>query len=190
MTGYPDHGREQDLEAVILSADAPSDFMVGILHDPELSERVTYIQGSPFNERDLERSSMDTASACFLLTNKFSPKPEEQDANTILTAMALKRCVWIARSWLLWHQARTTPHTAVAPRPARRFVMNKVQRRLRLCIQLIRPENANHFRHMTIGPNTELEHRDQIVCVERLKMKLLAKVLPGRCTVARAWVID
>lgn len=54
--------------------------------------------------------------------------------------------------------------------------MNKVHRRLRLCIQLIRPENANHFRHMTIGPETELEHRDQIVCVERLKMKLLAKV--------------
>lgn len=77
--------------------------MVGILHDPELGARVTYIQGSAFNERDLERSSMHTASACFLLTNKFSPQAEEQDANTILTAMSLKRCVpchMQARQWL------------------------------------------------------------------------------------------
>jgi len=89
---HADHGvEEQDLQAVILSPYPPSAFVLRLLNESELSSRITYIQGSPFKHRDLERAGMHHAAACFLLTNKFAPEPEEADAQIVLMAMAVKR---------------------------------------------------------------------------------------------------
>ena len=39
------------------------------------------IEGSALSERDLLRARAEGATACLLLADRFSPKPEEEDLN-------------------------------------------------------------------------------------------------------------
>jgi hypothetical protein len=39
------------------------------------------MEGSALSERDLLRSRAEAATACLLLADRFSPKPEEEDLN-------------------------------------------------------------------------------------------------------------
>jgi len=39
------------------------------------------MEGSALSERDLLRAKAEAATACLLLADRFSPKPEEEDLN-------------------------------------------------------------------------------------------------------------
>lgn len=54
-------------------------------------KHVTYLQGSPLRMEDRDRAAVSTASAAFVLANKQSDDPVEEDENTILTGLALKQ---------------------------------------------------------------------------------------------------
>jgi len=91
-----------DLRAVILQPCLPSAEMASLLRSPVFSIVITYLEGSPLSPRDLERARITSASAVFLLTNKFATDPDEEDAKVILQQFAMKRCVWsCCRSLLL-----------------------------------------------------------------------------------------
>ena len=44
-------------------------------------KRLTLIEGTALSERDLARARAEGATACLLLADRFSPKPEEEDLN-------------------------------------------------------------------------------------------------------------
>ena len=54
---------------------------------------VTYIDGSISNPADLERAGAASAKAVFVLSNKFSASPVDQDAATIMIVFAIRRFV-------------------------------------------------------------------------------------------------
>ena len=39
------------------------------------------MEGSALSERDLMKAKAEASSACLLLADRFSPKPEEEDLN-------------------------------------------------------------------------------------------------------------
>lgn len=136
---HEDHG-PIETRAVVLSPERPSPVMMGLLEHPKYSDNITYLQGSPMVERDLVRARADTADGVLILTDKSATSREERDAETILTALAIKR-----------------------------FLYNRIGRDVYTYMQLLRPESKEHFlktmpRHMSAT----------IVCVEQLKMNLLA----------------
>lgn len=55
------------------------------------ANHVIYLQGSPLRREDRDRAAVSTASAAFVLANKQSDDPVEEDENTILTGLALKQ---------------------------------------------------------------------------------------------------
>jgi hypothetical protein len=91
--------------------------MHAILRDPNFGIVVHYLAGSPLNNHDLIRARVDIAVAVFIMGNKFSLKPDEDDARTILQYFSIQRFL------------RTQSHH-VEPL---------------YCMQLIRPENRRHL---------------------------------------------
>ena len=48
----------------------------------ELNDKsLTFMEGSALSERDLMKAKAEASSACLLLADRFSPKPEEEDLN-------------------------------------------------------------------------------------------------------------
>jgi len=105
-----------NLNAVILLPRPPSFEVLEILKDPVFSLHVTYLEGSALLDTDLKRAAAEHAIAVFLLTNKFSNDPDEEDAKTSL--LQLNISCYTQRS--------------AGFEPA-------------FCKQLIRPENRKHY---------------------------------------------
>jgi hypothetical protein len=90
--------------------------MTAILRDPNFSIVAHYLQGSPLLDIDLVRAKADHALAIFLMGNKFSSNPDEEDAKTILQQFSIKR-----------------------------FIQSSQLSDPLFCLQLIRPENRRHL---------------------------------------------
>jgi len=112
---HEDH-ENSNLNAVILLPRPPSFEVLEILKDPVFSLHVTYLEGSALLDTDLKRAAAEHAVAVFLLTNKFSHNPDEEDAKTILLQLNISRYTQ--------RLARFEPP---------------------FCKQLIRPENRKHI---------------------------------------------
>ena len=54
---------------------------------------LTYLDGEIVNTSDLKRAAVAFASAVFVLANNLANNPEEEDASSILRALAIKRHV-------------------------------------------------------------------------------------------------
>ena len=117
----------QNLHAVILQPEAPSYEMMSILKDPAYSLTVTYLEGNTLNEKDLKRALAEHATAIFIMTNKFSADPDEEDAKTILQQFSIQRYLRINS---------TNASNAL------------------FCLQLIRPENKRHLVAATEGADS------------------------------------
>lgn len=52
-----------------------------VCHQELNDKRLTMIEGTALSERDLARAKAEGATACLLLADRFSPKPEEEDLN-------------------------------------------------------------------------------------------------------------
>jgi len=112
---HEDHGGVR-VHVVVLSPKPPSPYLKAILDDVVMGPQITFLQGSPLIARDMARAHAHTCDGAFVLVNKFSQRPETEDAAAMLTALAVKRYVWM-------HE----------------------QRDAHLYLQLIRPESKRHF---------------------------------------------
>lgn len=150
---HADH-ENANLYVVILCPHPPTNEMKLLLKDPFLSMSVIYLEGTPLSERDLERARADTAQAVFILTNKFSTQPDEEDSKTILQQFSIKR----------YNQFSPPGINAL------------------YCIQLIRPENRRHLVNSTGA--TKKVGEDLVVCLNEIKMGVIAKsvLFPGTST--------
>jgi hypothetical protein len=142
-----------DLNAVLLQPSPPSVEMSLMLRDHTMSLYLTYIQGSAMNDNDLGRAHVTTAVAIFIMANKFSVTPDQEDAKTILQQFSIQR------------------YCAATLKTASPL----------FCLQLIRPENQ---RHLSANETEVSEYRMVIICLNEIKMGVLAKAImfPGTNT--------
>lgn len=160
---HEDHEME-NLHAVVLQPGLPTHEMQMILKDPAFQLSVTYLEGSPLNDKDLNRANAEKARAVFLLTNKFSAQPDNEDAKIILQQFSIQRYL-------------------------RLYSPNQLKRTL-FCMQLIRPENKRHLvtagssGHNRDGNNDNQENMNLVVCLNEIKMGVIAKavIFPGTNT--------
>lgn len=112
---HEDH-ENVDLSAVMLIPLPPTIEIIFLMRNPQFFLQLQYLEGSALVEKDLKRAKAEYATAIFIMTNKFSSDPDEEDAKSILLNLSIKR--YIAGFY----------------RPPMRF-----------CMQLIRPENRRHL---------------------------------------------
>jgi hypothetical protein len=112
---HEDHD-STNLHAVMLQPTPPSFEMIMLLRDPLYSLQITYLEGSALIEKDLSRAKVEMALAVFIMTNKFSTNPDQEDSKTILQQFSIKR------------------YLQVDPNANPLF-----------CMQMIRPENKRHL---------------------------------------------
>jgi potassium large conductance calcium-activated channel subfamily M alpha protein 1 len=132
----------------------PSPDMKKMIHDPKRILQITYLEGSALSEDDLIRCKTGTAVAIFIMTNKFSANPDEEDAKTILQQFSIKKFL---------AQDEWKANAAV------------------FCMQLVRPENR---RHLVGNTSNEDVQSDLVVCMNEIKMGVIAKasMYPGANT--------
>jgi hypothetical protein len=148
---HEDH-ENTDLNAILLLPSPPTTEMIFLLRDSAFCLNLQYLEGSALVDKDLRRAQAQHAVAIFIMTNKFSHKPDEEDAKSILLNLSIKR--YVASFGL----------------PAKLF-----------CLQLIRPQNR---RHLAREEGDELSAQDLVVCLNEIKMGVLAKAVmyPGANT--------
>jgi hypothetical protein len=89
---HSDHGNLA-INAVVMQDHDPSGEMEEYLQKNKLS--MTYLAGDVFEDTDLDRASMTRAEACTVLTNKNSKNSLQEDFKNILTALAIKKFVYV-----------------------------------------------------------------------------------------------
>ena len=67
--------------------------MFEILRHPLFSLVIHYLEGSPLIDSDLFRAKAHLAIAIFVMGNKFSALPDEEDAKAILQQFSIKRFI-------------------------------------------------------------------------------------------------
>ena len=149
---HVDHG-QGDKNVVILDPAKPSQDMLRILHTGKYELNLKYLQGNPINGKDLQRTDIQNAKVCVIMTDKFSDEPHSADHRNILISLAIKKY----------------------------FLQNKMYDSI-LFIQLIKPENKIHYQNglQSLSINGKIGN-DQVIIVEEIKMNLLSKscLIPG-----------
>lgn len=112
---HEDH-ENTDLNAVMLLPGLPSNDIIFLMRDPQFFLSLTYLEGSALSDSDLRRAKAESAQAIFIMTNKFSSNPDEEDSKSILLSFSIKR-----------------------------YIESFYRPNLLYCIQLIRPENRKHL---------------------------------------------
>lgn len=108
---HDDHDNH-DLDVVLLLPLPPTVETILLLRAPQYAIAATYLQGSALIENDLRRAKTEAAESVFIMTNKFSSNPDEDDARSILLNLSIKR-----------------------------YLPSLRRTRMQFCTQLIRPEN-------------------------------------------------
>jgi potassium large conductance calcium-activated channel subfamily M alpha protein 1 len=157
-----------NVQAVILANSPPWHEMQQLLTNPSFSVIITYLQGSALNEDDLARAHAESALAIFILTDKFSTQPFEQDAKTILQQFSIERYINHRRHFHSAEQGKdesTTPNVPV-----------------QFCTEVIRAENRKH-----LAPADAFDdgNRNVVVCLNEIKMGIIANTIlyPGSCAI-------
>ena len=114
---HVDHDTK-NLHAVILQPEYPNLDFINVMKDKVLGNHITYLEGNPLKNTDLQRAMASAARAIFIMTNNFSPRPDDVDAKTILQQLCIQK-------YLRLHGD------------------GKVN--AFFCMQLIRPENKRHL---------------------------------------------
>eukprot|EP00753_Platysulcus_tardus_P004449 PLAT12539.55.p1 GENE.PLAT12539.55~~PLAT12539.55.p1 ORF type:complete len:1323 (-),score=660.58 PLAT12539.55:56-3820(-) len=90
---HEDHGFSQ-IHVVILSPAFPSKRMLAVISDTRFAPYITYLEGSAMLDKDLMRAKAEHADTCFVLTDKLSRFPSEDDAASVLISLNVKRFVF------------------------------------------------------------------------------------------------
>jgi hypothetical protein len=144
---HPDHN-ENERHALVLMPNQPDADMKSLLQ--EYQNKLYYFEGDPLKESDLKRCQFKDASTIILLCNKQTDDSAAEDSKTILQAMAIRKHLLLDEE-------------------------NKKSKKLlndtKMLIQLLRPESELHF---ALSISKKSSH-DQILCIDELKLSLLAK---------------
>ena len=193
---HPDHG-ENERHALILMPQSPDNNMKSVLQD--YPNKLFYLEGDPLKFNDLQRCQFKKASMIMLLCNKQTDDSSAEDSKTIIMAMAIKKFYSLDNgsefSEIYKNQPTTNLYrTKTLMYPEREntlpsfqnYTSNKPTNILnnrvkeeenddkissKLIIQLLRPESEHHFALSVSNKKTI----DQIVCIDELKISLLAK---------------
>jgi hypothetical protein len=155
------------------------------------------LEGIPLNDNDLRRATASEAKAIFIMTNKFSSNPDEEDAKTILQMFSIQR-------HLKLNKTKSSPGGVLykACSPLKYILPDSMLQALQVlmsielnetserdfknieiitgklfCLQLIRPENQRHL----VKPKSyhsqpsSLFHNNLIICINEIKMGVIAK---------------
>lgn len=188
---HPDHG-ENERHALILMPQSPDNNMKSLLQD--YPNKLFYLEGDPLKLNDLQRCQFKKASMIMLLCNKQTNDSSAEDSKTIIMAMAIKKFFSLDNrgefNEIYQNQAPNALYQTNKLRyqdrenTLKNFNMNKPSDYLnnkeeekedtissRLIIQLLRPESEHHFALSV----SDKKANDQIVCIDELKISLLAK---------------
>ena len=116
-----------------------------------------YYVGDSLKENDLKRCQIEKAKAVIILCNKQSEDPNGEDAKTILQSMFIKKYLKDSK-------------------PDKTSGNSQRVLSVKLCMQILRPEGKTHY--YLSNKQTKF---DQVVCIEELKLGLLARscLCPG-----------
>lgn len=176
---HPDHG-EAERHALILLPHTPDVNMKYLLQ--KYINKLFYFEGDPLKEVDLNRCQFRYASTILILCNKQTDDSTAEDSKTILQAMAIRKLFNTNEN------NNPTVHSTLGPTSVQSsttnlfninnnqasnlmIYQNKDVKETKMLIQLLRPESELHF-SLSISRNKNI---DQILCIDELKLSLLAK---------------
>ena len=168
---HPNHG-SQFRHAVILNQGIPSRDMEAFLHRTEIKNFVFYLEGDPFNERDLLRADAQKAKACIIFNDKNSKDPFSGDQQCILLGTFIKKFVYNHNLFLAQKNLSL------------RSLIDFSNFSFHLCLQLNKPNCISHFYSCFQPVYKRVVKQDQLIIMESLKMNLLSKscITPGIMT--------
>ncbi len=144
---HVDHGQNEK-HALILNNQTPDAEMKRLLN--KYNNKLFFLEGDCLKLNDLERCMFRHAKMIMLLCNKQTDDPYTEDSKTIMQAMTIKK-------FLIKNNK------------------NNLNIENRLLIQLVRPESEHHFELSNNNNNNNYNNKDQIVCIDELKLSLLSK---------------
>lgn len=197
---HPDHG-EDERHALILMPHRPDNNIKSLLQ--EYQNKLFYFEGDPLKMHDLQRCQFKNANMIVLLCNKQTDDSSAEDSKTIIQAMAIKNFLSLENEedssnkivQTIPMQKESMKSMMNSNEQERFYQQNKcktltsfkeepIQKKekeneclctkgneSRMIIQLLRPESEHHF-SLSISKNNTT---DQILCIDELKLSLLAK---------------
>lgn len=89
-----DHNSSSDRHAVAIQPSDPNNELEIFLRDPNYEFSLHYLNGNPFESKDLGRAVTEKAKACIIMTNMKTSDPYGADQKNILTGLAVKKYVF------------------------------------------------------------------------------------------------
>ena len=183
---HPDHG-ESEKHCLILMPKSPDSGMEELLK--LYKNKLYYLEGDPLKFNDLQRCQFKKANMIMLLCNKQAADSSAEDTKTIIMAIAIKNFFSINKDNKLYNQKNALIPTNKLSRtktlnntngrkskPSLKVKLNdnkdegdKISSKL--IIQLLKPESVQSFSLLISGKKSD----EQIVCIDQLKISLLAK---------------
>ena len=133
----------------------PSEDLMFTIRQSISSNNIFYLVGNSLIHKDLERCKAASSVCVVLLANKLAQNPRHEDFSNILQAFSVKK-----------------------------FSRIYSKKDVRICIQLLRPETKEIYFQSLLN-NDEYNTKDQVICVEEIKLMLLGKscLCPGINTI-------
>eukprot|EP00425_Heterocapsa_triquetra_P007329 CAMPEP_0195159442 /NCGR_PEP_ID=MMETSP0448-20130528/186166_1 /TAXON_ID=66468 /ORGANISM="Heterocapsa triquestra, Strain CCMP 448" /LENGTH=943 /DNA_ID=CAMNT_0040198241 /DNA_START=45 /DNA_END=2876 /DNA_ORIENTATION=+ len=91
---HADRGQHPVRDVVLLFPQAPGRDLEWLIAHPAYVSHVCYLQGTPLQEKDLERASLATAAGVVVLANKDSAQPRWHDGE-LLTCIQSMKAYWL-----------------------------------------------------------------------------------------------
>ena len=142
--------------------------------------RTSYLCGSVMRQRDLLRAAVHQSRAVFILASKFTHNAQAQDAMTILRTLAIKKFLVKCKAREGAGEGEAAAAGGVVLSRPRSSEIN-----VAMYVQLVEEQSRGLLHSATSESLHRLDQADRrsthIVCVNRLKLELLAKscVCPG-----------
>lgn len=89
---HQDHGKKEII-SVILEKRNMSQDMSSLLNSLDQANYIKYLQGSPFFEKDLVRTSLKNAEACVIMSEKYLEDPYFVDYSNIFTFLSIQKYI-------------------------------------------------------------------------------------------------
>lgn len=130
---HPDRGEHPVQDVVLLFPNPPERDIEVLLSHPAYLGHVTYLQGSPLQEKDLDRASLGSAAGVIVLANKDSERPRWHDGELLSCIQSMKAY------WLKDIVQSRDEDLGNSRQVARRYL------RPRIVAQVLLPETKEHL---------------------------------------------
>ena len=189
---HPDHG-ESERHCIVLMPKSPDNSMEELLK--LYKNKLYYLEGNPLKFNDLQRCQFKKANMIMLLCNKQAADSSAEDTKTIIMAMAIKNFFSMKKDNNKYNRIlkeaskipllnankllrtktvqsmnsfRSRSSSILFPKKEKEKEENISSK---LIIQLLKPESVQSFGLLISGKKSD----EQIVCIDQLKISLLAK---------------